>query len=52
VKHGLGYPKEYGDKMCVDESNRKPIPDKAACEAAATSMVLQWKRRTRGGVKI
>jgi len=36
----FGYIKEEGDKMCVDVSNRKPILDKAACEAAATSMGL------------
>ena len=36
----FGYIKEEGNKMCGSESNRKPLPDKAACEAGATSMGL------------
>ena len=36
----FGYIKEEGNKMCGSESNRKPILDKALCEAAATSMDL------------
>ena len=35
----FGYPKEEGTN-CGSVSNRKPILDKAACEAAATSMGL------------
>ena len=37
---GFGYTKEAGNTNCGSESNRKPILDKAACEAAATSMGL------------
>ena len=36
----FGYPKEKGDKMCVDVSNRQSILDIASCEAAAVSMGL------------
>ena len=36
----FGYTKEAGDTNCESVSNRKPILDKAACEAAATSMGL------------
>ena len=37
---GFGYTKEKDDKMCVDVSNQGLLPDKASCEAAATSMGL------------
>ena len=36
----FSYVKEAGDTKCGSVSNRKPILDKAACEAAATSMDL------------
>ena len=36
----FAYLQETSNKRCVDVSNRKPILDKAACEAAATSMGL------------
>ena len=32
--------KEEGNTNCASMSNRKPLPDKASCEAAATSMGL------------
>ena len=40
AKNDEGYMKEEGDKMCNSVSNRELLPDKAACEAAATSMGL------------
>ena len=36
----FGYPKEAGSTNCGSVINRKPILDKAVCEAAATSMGL------------
>ena len=40
VTGGFDYITEEGDKRCADTPHRKPILDKAMCEAAATSMDL------------
>ena len=48
----FGYIKEEGNTNCGSMSNRKPILDKAVCEAAATSMGLDDVTATEGSSSI